>query len=495
MAGKRAFSTLISLSLALVLEACSSQPRQANLNLIYKQAAQYHKPDRNPVIVIPGILGSALVEEDTDRVVWGAFRGSFADPRENDGAQLIALPIDEDKPLNELKDDVRPDGVLETLQVRLLGIPLDLRAYVGILSTLGVGGYADETLGLNGIDYGDDHFTCFQFDYDWRRDNVENAARLKAFIDVRRKYIQREYKKRYGIEDADIKFDIVAHSMGGLLARYYLRYGGEPLPGDGADPELTWAGAEDIEKLVLVGTPNGGASETLEQLITGYSRGRPVVPRYPAYIMGTFPSIYQLLPRPRQGRIIYDDPDASSVGDIYDQSLWSKFNWGLASDDIATLQFLSDALPGAANNAERQRIAEAFQAKALAQAKAFHRALDKPATPPDDVQLYLVAGDAYETPYKVTVNQDTGAPKVTQRGPGDGSVPRYSALADERIGREWRPYLASPIDWSGVTFLSSTHIGLTTDPAFADNVLYMLLEAPRPGRLTPEGTDGQTIEP
>ena len=32
---------------------------------------------RNPVIVIPGILGSRLVEESTGKVVWGAFAGDL----------------------------------------------------------------------------------------------------------------------------------------------------------------------------------------------------------------------------------------------------------------------------------------------------------------------------------------------------------------------------------------------------------------------------------
>jgi hypothetical protein len=52
-----------------------------------------------------------------------------------------------------------------------------------ILMALGVGGYRDQGLSDAGaIDYGDDHFTCFQFDYDWRRDIVENARALEKFI-------------------------------------------------------------------------------------------------------------------------------------------------------------------------------------------------------------------------------------------------------------------------------------------------------------------------
>ena len=134
-----------------------------------------------------------------------------------------------------------PDGVLDQVRLSFLGIPLDIRAYVGILSSLGVGGYRDPAFGA-GLDYGDGHFTCFQFAYDWRRDNVENAHALKAFIEQKKAEVRAEYKARYGIEKDDIKFDIVAHSMGGLLTRYFLRYGDQALPEDGSLPELNWAG-------------------------------------------------------------------------------------------------------------------------------------------------------------------------------------------------------------------------------------------------------------
>ena len=89
-------------------------------------------------------------------------------------------------PIDELTDSVRSDGALDRVKIKLFGLPLQLNAYINILSTLGAGGYLDQSLAsnkLNEIDYGDEHFTCFQFDYDWRLDNVENARRLKKFIE------------------------------------------------------------------------------------------------------------------------------------------------------------------------------------------------------------------------------------------------------------------------------------------------------------------------
>ncbi|MEL7453340.1 MAG: hypothetical protein AAGJ50_08235, partial [Pseudomonadota bacterium] len=365
---------------------------------------------------------------------------------------------------------------LDMVNIRLLGIPVDIRAYVGILATLGVGGYRDESLGLNGLDYGDDHFTCFQFDYDWRRDNVENAARLDAFIQEKRAYIQAEYKKRYGLENADVKFDIVAHSMGGLITRYYMRYGATPLPANGSLPPLTWEGAENLERVILVGTPNAGAGEAFEQLMRGYDPGRPVLPHYPAPILGTFPSVYELLPRTRHGLIQFED---GTPVDIFNGEIWTENNWGLAADTEEVTDFLRIALPEAPDDTSRRRHAEAFQTAALKQAQTFQAALDIPSAPPKGTNIYLVAGDSEETPFTIEVSRETGAVRFKDFTQGDGRVPRSSALMDERVGSTWKPELVSPVTWSSVTFLPSSHIGLTSDPVFTNNVLYMLLEDPR----------------
>ena len=65
------------------------------------------------------------------------------------------------------------------------------------------------------------------------------------------------------------------------------------------------------------------------------------------------------------------------------------------------------------------------------------------------------------------------------RAPGDGSVLRSSALLDERVGGEWQPFVVTPIDFSAILFLPERHLALTRAPAFRDNVLFWLLEAPR----------------
>jgi len=455
------------------------------LNGLYDRNASFHGPGRNPIIVIPGILGSRLVDPATGRLVWGAFAGDFADPGTPEGARLAALPMVEGAPLAEIHDEVFAEGVLDRLKVSILGLPVELKAYLNILGTLGAGGYRDEELGLSAIDYGDDHFTCFQFPYDWRRDNVENARRLHEFIVAKKKYVKAEIRKRYGVENPDVKFDIVAHSMGGLLTRYLLRFGPEDLPADGSVPEVTWAGTEHIERVVLVGTPNAGSAEALLQLDQGIYFA-PLLPRYGPAVLGTMPSIYQLLPRPRHRTIVLDGPNASSTSstaesatvDLFDPEVWKRFGWGLASPTIDDQ--LQDLLPEAADAEARRRIALEHLEKSLARAQQFAAALDQKAKRPPGFDLHLFAGDAVATKARLRLDTATGKVEALDDGPGDGTVVRTSALLDERVGAEaWEPTLQTPIDWSGVTFLFADHIGLTQSAAFTDNVLFYLLEAPR----------------
>lgn len=459
----------------------------ADLAAIYNRAAMAHGPEQNPVIVIPGILGSRLVDTDSGQVVWGAFGGGAARPDNPEGARLIALPMQPGVPLAEQTDQVATTGALDRVEFSLLGLPIQLEAYAQIMATLGVGGYIDEELvdagvyeerektgTMSDVDWGDDHFTCFQFAYDWRRDNVENAGRLFRFIRDRRAEVQTQLAERHGGQpgDYDVKFDIVAHSMGGLIARYMLRYGDTDLPDDPkADPlPVTWAGAEHVEKVIQVGTPNAGSALALTQLVDGAKFG-PFIPTYEAAILGTMPSIYQLLPRDRHGPVVgFDGEDLLSV------ETWQGRGWGLASPTQDRV--LRRLLPGVDDADTRRATALAHLERCLDRAAAFHAALDRPAELPDGVELYLFAGDAQGTPRVLTFRGRDDALVINEHGPGDGTVTRASALMDERLDGAWTPKLRSPIDFTGVTFLHEDHLGLTRSSTFSDNVLYLLLEQP-----------------
>lgn len=462
------------LSVAALAVACS-QTKPPDIGAIYNRSAQYEGIDRNPIIAIPGIMGSKLVDPESGKLVWGVLGGGVK-PSQPDGARLLALPMREGASLAELTDEVHADGVLDRLRVRLFGLPINIGAYQNVMRTLGVGGYRDKQIGLGDVDYGDGHFTCFQFPYDWRRDLVENAARLEAFIAEKSAYVQEQRKKRFGDAGGPVQFDLISHSMGGLLTRYYLRYGVADLPADGSTPVPTWAGAENVGRVVIVGTPNAGSLDALLDLVNGRKFGFGL-PTFQPALLGTLPTLYQLLPRDRHGPLVDADDRTVRVERIYDPVFWQGMGWGLL--DPEQDKFLQMLLPDADSRAARQRIALDHLTKSLARAEQFHRALDQPIEPPTNLSLSLIAGDASPTVSVVAVDRATGALSAVETAPGDGTVLRTSALLDERWGGEWRPGLVSPIAWSKVTFLFQDHLGMTKDPVFTDNILYTLLERPR----------------
>ncbi len=239
-------------------------------------------------------------------------------------------------------------------------------------------------------------------------------------------------------------------------------------------PAPTWAGAEHLDRLIMIGTPNAGSAKSLLTLVEGVHIA-PFLPTYEAALLGTMPAIYQLMPRDRHGALVDAQTDESITG-LYDAARWQQMAWGLASPEPDEL--LKVLLPNAADAAERRRIAQDHLAKCLARAEQLHAALDVASTPPPGVEIHLFAGDSEGTAAIVAVDPATGWVWVREHGPGDGTVLRTSAVMDERLDGDWTPRLRTPIAWTSVRFLFQDHLGLTKDAQFTDNVLYLLIEAP-----------------
>jgi hypothetical protein len=193
--------------------------------------------------------------------------------------------------------------------------------------------------------------------------------------------------------------------------------------------------------------------------------------------MGTFPSIYQLLPRSRHQLVVWNGSTRLPVEDVLDADLWERMKWGLASPQQESV--LAVLMPDIPDAASRRAVALRFQRSALERAKLFAHAMDEPASAPEGLELFLVAGDAEPTPELVGIGSTDGQVRVIERGTGDGVVLRSSALLDERIGQTWYPRLVTPVDFRSVLFLPANHLDLTRSNTFSDNVLYWLLEEPR----------------
>ncbi len=461
--------TLCSL---VLLTACTQSGLRPELGTIYNRAAQQIGEERTPVVVLPGALGSRLETASNGKLVWGAFTPRAVNAGRPEGAREIAIPMAEGVPLAELRDSVQPTEVLDTLQVKIGVLPaIGLAAYVDIMRTLAVGKYRDATLvGLGGVDYGGLHTTCYQLAYDWRRGISESAILLHESI----RAAQDGARAARGLgPDDPVRVDVVAHSMGVLVVRYYLRYGPHVLPDDGSLPELTWEGAANVSRAILVSPPNAGSVLALDRLTRGWGFG-PFVRHYPAAVVGTMPGIYQLLPRTRHRRVV--EGATQEPIDVFDPDEWEQRGWGLL--DPRQDKVLSWLLPDASSQEERRRIARDHLTKCLRRAQQLHRALDVPANPPWPLELHLFAGDAVSTPSMLAAGP-SGALVVVESAPGADVVTRDSALMDERVGGPWVPGLRSPIGWTRVQFVHQEHLAITRDIAFTDNLLYLLLEAPR----------------
>jgi pimeloyl-ACP methyl ester carboxylesterase len=196
-----------------------------------------------PVVFIPGILGSKLCTNDgKHRLLWGD-AGSY------NNIQSLKLPLKSP----EKDSSIVSCGVIEA--VKIVG-PLKIHQYDHLVQSLESLGYERDK-------------TLFLFHYDWRQSNSETAKRLREFIDKK-------------IPEGH--FDIVAHSMGGIVGRLYL--------------EQLDLNAR-VDRFITLGTPYRGSVETLRFADSGWSWWKNALAGGIQDLRSTFftfPSIFQLLP-------------------------------------------------------------------------------------------------------------------------------------------------------------------------------------------------------
>ena len=440
-----------------------------------RAARTYHGIARNPVVIIHGFLGARLAEPD-GKVIWGDFSpATFSEAN----LMRLGLPMAIGTPLAGLGTPSKPAGILADADIRFAGLSFRQPGYALAIDKLEQAGYIDADKPLPP---GAHYPTLFTFAYDWRRDLPENAARLHEFLREKRELLRKAYEKEYGVSNYDIQFDLVAHSMGGLLARYYLMYGDQDLPADPEKlPKLDWRGATFVDRVLVVATPNDGYLDTFRELVEGLVLV-PGAPRLPSGIIATFPSYYQMLPGPSGGAAVMEtDGGRGRIPlDLFNPEVWIRNQWGLADPENDRCWKLLIPESVAATPEARARIARDHLIKCLVRAWQFRRALAVPSKPPEGCLLLLFAGDAVDTAAEIRVDAD-GELGDTEYSSGDGKVLISSARFDSPTRKiQSPPFSRSPIPWHAIYHIGAAHMGLFASDAFWSNARYNLLMQPTP---------------
>lgn len=376
----------------LCLASCSTVPRKASTKL------------NHPVIFVPGMPGTMLKSSGNDEVLWGKFKLGPNQPP--DVGDRLAVAMDGERPGDG--NGVVPSEVIRRMEVTVLG----MRTRWGI--------YGDFMQRVSAMEPEPERGRFFYvFPYDWRLDCVENARRLHRFMEDVAVKLRRDFPDRYGHGD-QVRFDIVAHSMGALLTRYALRYGDVPLEVALQRRAEPWRHASRCHKFIMVNPINGGSLQPFERLMNGYSYG-PMLPRWTAGVLGTLPSLYQLLPT---------QPDALEVAghpvSAFDADVWEKQRWGLfapeADADLARL------LPGR-TPAQRRDLAARHARECLQRGADFHAALAGATPVPEGTEFHLLMGTGKATPARLRFDPEGRRLNVTRREVGDSLVTLTSALS------------------------------------------------------------------
>lgn len=427
-----------------------------------------------PVIIIPGILGSRLRERRSGREIWpgSPLRLLLATPN-------LALNIDP-ATLEPRPDDVEAYDLFRGV--------LGSDFYGTIIDTLeSQGGYVRGEAG-----HPADPRTrrYYVFPYDWRQDNVITARQLDAFIE--------QIRRDYG--DPALKVDVVAHSMGGLIVRYYIQYGLMDVL-EGNEFPANFAGADKIRTAVLLGTPNLGSVSALHSLLDGHRVGWQTIP---AEVLATMPSVYELLPHPVTNWIV-DAAGKPLERDLFFVGTWSAYRWSVFDPRVekrVRAHAASDAQGGA-----QLQLLQRYLAKRLERARRFVWSLTYNQAQNAPVKLVVFGGDCTLTPARVVVEREPEAEgaggglvallprdiKMPRPGidysrlmlePGDGDVTKPSLLArqslDPTVSRTEDVFF--PLAYA--FFLCVDHEHLPGNINFQDNLLNVLLERQRPWEMS-----------
>jgi pimeloyl-ACP methyl ester carboxylesterase len=431
------------------LSACVSVSQKPDLALLYRSS--HLNDNASPIIIIPGLMGTTLVNAKGEEV-WPKSASNLAFSR-----------------FDELATGIENDGIVPG---RLFDSLAGIDFYGTLLETLEkVGRYEKSQAGTPVPALMKNKRRYYVFLYDWRKSNFQAVQQLHALIEQ----IRQDYR------DPALKVDIIAHSNGGLIARYYLQYGPQA-EASRANPTAWKEGELRIHRIAMLGTPNLGSVESVNRLYQGFRIGlRPIPPQ----ILSYFATPFEALPSPKS--TVFIDGNGTPVDlDVFDPALWHRNEWSIFSPAVREEVRKNSQNPDKA----LAQLDARFTAN-LQQAKHFQMALSKPFAP-TKTEIALFGGDCKLTSARALVEND-GSRQVLAfeedqvrvkkkntdykqwlQAPGDGLVTRESQLA-----RASNLYLNAKLDRdlfpiAQTTFFCETHELLTANPYFQNNLLYFL---------------------
>jgi hypothetical protein len=417
--------------------------------------------ERVPVILIPGLLGSRLSREEDGVELWpGSTRKLLTSDYED-----LALRIDPET-LEPVDDGLVPG--------RLFDGAVGMDFYRRIVRELRVaGGYHVAKPGQPLVQQ---RARLYVFTYDWRQDNVKTVQKLDALIEQ----IRLDYR------DPMLRVDIVAHSMGGLIARYYERYGTVDVL-DGNSFQVTGLGGSKIRRMALLGTPNQGTVGAVHKFLNGYRVG---ISALPIEGVATMPSTFQLFPHPLLDWVVNVNGKPLEF-DVFDVEFWRRYDWSIFDHRIQRrMDRRRDVWP-------QQDVFERWFEKRLDRGRGFVWSLMVPAGPVPLVKPLLLGGDCVPTPRRLVFESIGGesvarlrpeqillpTPGVDYESlmfePGDGSVTRSSLVSRQDLSREVPRYEQEGLEPQREVLVCAQHDELTSDDVLLDALIeYLLAPAP-----------------
>lgn len=211
------------------------------------------------VVLLPGLIGSVLAKDG--KPIWGTSPGALWGVVAGDALKQLTLTGADNG------DDDLGDGIVAT------GLIANPEMVPGFWKKAGYSRLSQsiiEALNLTPQE------NFFEFPYDWRRDNRVSARKLARLAEA---WLAR-WRRNSGNESAKLIF--VAHSMGGLVARYYIE---------------CMEGWKQTRSLVTFGTPFRGAGNAIDFLSNGFKwKEGPLSIFDGTDALRSFELVYQLLP-------------------------------------------------------------------------------------------------------------------------------------------------------------------------------------------------------